>query len=214
MTYLSLNLHALKAANKAASSEETRYYLQGVRVEVTADTITYVATNGHVLFAYQEPAKHTSTEPLLGSWTIPSAVIAKMKCPKYNSRSKLKGDPNYARATFAFEGDVINSQFGDDKHTFKPVDGTYPDWRRVVPADTDPKKPHLNYNPDYLVALKRAGEIMGQSLNYGNFNMSYNGEGPALITYSSVENAFAVIMPYRADTAAKICPAWVYSKAA
>lgn len=206
MVYVSLNIHALKAANKAASCEQTRSYLCGVHVAVERETITYVATNGHVLFAYQEPAGHTATEPMLGEWTIPSDVITKMKCPKYNPRNKGR----YANCTMTVSDDgTLNTQFGDDKHEFKAVDGTYPDWRRVIPLKTDPSEPVNPYNPDYLAALKKAGEIMGQSGNSANFNIHYNGDGPAIINYDGVENAIAVIMPYRANTGAIDCPSWV-----
>lgn len=208
MTHVSLNIHALKAANKAASEEETRFYLKGVRVIVTQDTTTYVATNGAILFAYQEEAAHTSTEPLLGEWTIPSTVIAKMKCPKANRRQRGRFQYSFATMTVSDDG-TLNTQFGDDKHEFKAVDGTYPDWRRVIPLKTDPTEPVHNYNPDYLAALKKAGEIMGQSANSSNFDLHYNGSGPAMITYSSVENALGIIMPYRANTGAINCPSWV-----
>lgn len=210
MTYLSLNIHALKAANKSASVESTRPYLHGVCVTVTAETITYVATNGHILFAYQEPARHTSTEPMLGEWIVPSTVIAKMKCPKYNSRRALKDDPGYARCTVVQNiTGHWSSQFGDDCHVFEMIDGTYPDWRRTIPMTTDASAPVHNYNPDYLVALKRAGEIMGE---HNGFAVSYNGQSAALVGYSNVEGAIAVIMPYRCEPAPKTCPEWVHAR--
>ena len=60
-----ISLKALYAAACAASTEETRFYLNGVCVEVSARQVVYVATDGHVLFAYRELSPRESRTTIL-----------------------------------------------------------------------------------------------------------------------------------------------------
>ena len=73
----SINIATLKAVNLAASTEQTRYYLCGVYVEVTPTTVTYTATNGHILLSRREDSAEPNT--LTGAWIIPSDFIKAAK---------------------------------------------------------------------------------------------------------------------------------------
>ena len=66
----------------------------------------------------------------------------------------------------------------------------FPDYTRVVPQSV----PGLagNYNPDYLARAKAAAVDLGAPKEYG-INLTQNGDGPALVTFSA--QAFAIIMP-------------------
>ena len=66
----------------AISTEETRYYLQGVLVSVGTLSTEYVATDGHILFAYHED--HDEEPDTKGVWIIPASVIKNIKLPKFN----------------------------------------------------------------------------------------------------------------------------------
>ena len=53
-----------------------------------------------------------------------------------------------------------------------------------------------HYNPDYLARCKAAAVDLGAPKMYG-INLTQNGDGPALVTFSA--QAFAVIMPMRGE---------------
>jgi len=58
-----LKIDHLKAVFNAVSTEETRYYLCGVQVEINAKGTTLVATNGHMLLAAHDET-NTLDEPV------------------------------------------------------------------------------------------------------------------------------------------------------
>lgn len=96
----------------AVSTEETRYYLQGVYLEPTAAT----ATDGHRL-------AHVTTElPAFEPVIVPSKTVALW--PKGSARVSLSSTK-------------IRVQTNDVVLTSKLIDGTYPDYRRVIPTGND-----------------------------------------------------------------------------
>ncbi|RBP08204.1 DNA polymerase-3 subunit beta [Roseiarcus fermentans] len=114
----------------AISTEETRYYLNGIYLH-TADvggtpTLRAVATDGHRLARVDAPAPQ-------GAIGMPG-VIAPRKA--VNEVLKLLEDPTQdvkieistAKARF---------QFGDVVLTTKLIDGTFPDYQRVIPVGND-----------------------------------------------------------------------------
>lgn len=96
----------------AVSTEETRYYLNGVYLEPTAAT----ATDGHRL-------AHITTElPAFEPIIVPSKTVALW--PKGSARVSLSSTK-------------IRVQTTDMVMTSKLIDGTYPDYRRVIPTGND-----------------------------------------------------------------------------
>ena len=114
----------------AISTEETRYYLNGIflhTVEVDGKAmLRAVATDGHRLARVESPAPE-------GAVGMPG-VIAPRKA--VNEVLKLLEDLSQdvqieispAKARF---------QFGDVVLTTKLIDGTFPDYQRVIPAGND-----------------------------------------------------------------------------
>src|SRR4051812_43815958 len=49
-----INLRILAAAVPFASKDETRYYLNGVCLEIEPRAVTYIATDGHRMIAYRD----------------------------------------------------------------------------------------------------------------------------------------------------------------
>lgn len=97
----------------AMSDEETRYYLRGVFLEPEAAT----ATNGHKL--------STASFDKLGDFA-PVIVPA-----------KTVGIVPKQAATVRLSATKIQFQTADAIITSKLVDGSYPDWRRIMPSAND-----------------------------------------------------------------------------
>jgi DNA polymerase-3 subunit beta len=183
-----IDLLALHAANKCAASDPTRYYLEGVCVEFSEREIVYVATDGHILFAYRQiSAEHT----LRGSYIIPSAVIKAAKIRRGDNVTDLVKHEN---------GKLELRQAGWPSALFDPVDGTFPDWRRVIPETAKPDLAH--YNPELLCRLWAAGKVIGAEAS-----LHQNGNSPALVTYTE-GNALGVIMPMSSLSADTSAPSW------
>lgn len=178
-----INLRILAAAVAFASKDETRYYLNGVCLEIEARAVNYIATDGHRLIAYREDIEdHDTPDNLLtGTFIIPTPHCKPHKLEKEDDpRAKIFGS---GRLTIA-----IN--FCDV--TFLPIDGVYPDWRRAIPREPVSGK-IAQYNLDYLAAFKKFAGLVGLPMPF----VAHNGEGPAAIWFSGRPEVLGMIMPVR-----------------
>ena len=115
---------ALAHARPAMSSEEARYYLNGVLFQRQEAELWIVATDGHRLHAVHLPAPDGS-EPLADSIVPRKAVpIIQTLCAE-------------ARVDVAFAPGKMRLCAGETTLVSKLIDGSFPDWRRVVPQSTD-----------------------------------------------------------------------------
>jgi DNA polymerase-3 subunit beta len=194
-----LNLNALQAVACAVSIKETRYYLRGVCVEISPRQTIYVATNGGILFAYRDVITDGGNNDLLGTWIIPGTIIKTIKIRKGRNASI-----EYATLTGELGKVELSLKRLDGSNLgFRAIDGTFPDWRRVVPEKTEQKGPIYLFDPDLLKKLWKAGEMLDE----GQPSMDYNSDGPALLKYKT-DNALGVIMPLRNSVAVVTKPAW------
>ena len=114
----------------AISTEETRYYLNGIYVHVVesggASMLRAVATDGHRLARVETPApKGAAGMPAV---IVPRKAIAEVR--------KLVAD---AEGTVTIEVSPTKARFivGPAALTTKLIDGTYPDYARVIPQGND-----------------------------------------------------------------------------
>lgn len=194
-----INLRVLAAASAFASKEETRYYLCGVCVEFEPRAATYIATDGHRIIAYRDelPDDQEQDNALLGKFIIPTQHCKPFKLRKDDSAlAKIYGEPSH-RLTMAHE-------FVDV--TFNPIDGVYPDWRRVPPAGV-PTGEVAQFNLDYLAAFKKFSKALGiGELPF----VAHNGQNPAFVWFPACPHIMGVVMPVRADNQlARTVPEWV-----
>jgi hypothetical protein len=175
----------LHAALNAVDKDESRYHLSGVLVELREDSITYVATNGHILLAIHNNAPEQDGDKLIGDFTLPVDVIKSIKLKRHEAL--------WAKLEKEDDAPELKLVYGDHTLTFKPIDGGFPDWRAVVPATFDPSERFMGYDPKYLTRLWKAGDILGSGPT-----LIPNGTGPAMVRYA-VADAFGLIMPKRTE---------------
>ena len=113
---------------------------------------------------------------LVGTWIIPSGAIKAAKIKKgraasTDDRALLEGEPGKLELS-------LKLPHGSDLE-FRAIDGTFPDWRRVIPLETRQEVLAPLFNPDHLKRLWKAGEILGEKCS----GMGYNGDSPALLKY-------------------------------
>jgi DNA polymerase III sliding clamp (beta) subunit (PCNA family) len=183
MTDFSIEINAdiLRAALICTSTEETRYYLQGVSIEPNARDLRVVSTDGHRLFCARLDVV-TSVERFL----IPRDALARA----------LKG---YKPKVLIVSRDVDVWRAGDI--FFSPIDGVFPDsWPRIIPKDPPQEPKHAVFNPAYLVDMVKIAVVLDGK---GSFpSVHADGQNPALVTFGVREDCLAVIMPLR-DGAAR-----------
>ena len=115
----------------AVSTEETRYYLNGVymhaKKEGEAKVLRVVATDGHRLACVESPLPQ-GAENLAGV-IIPRKTITEVR--------KLLDDNGAENVTVSMSENKVRFALNDVTLTSKLIDGTYPDYERVIPTDND-----------------------------------------------------------------------------
>jgi len=153
----------MKAALLCASTEKLRYYLKGVYVDPAG---LIAATDGHRLFVGK---LCESAKPAEG-FIIPSEVI---------------------KSAIAFHKNAVvefdEAQIAGRPYT--PVDGFYPDWRRVVPYQCDGRT--AQFNTAYVNDFGKIAKAWKSKAQF-----FHNGDGPAGVDLGHAE-CFGVLMPLR-----------------
>ena len=114
----------------AISTEETRYYLNGIYLHVAGSgknaTLRAVATDGHRL-AQAELAVPSGAAGMPGV-IVPRKTVAEVQ--------RLIED-NEGEVTIELSSAKIRFSIGDVVLTSKLIDGTFPDYERVIPSGND-----------------------------------------------------------------------------
>ncbi len=114
----------------AASTEETRYYLNGIYLHPSESdgvaTLRAVATDGHRLARVEMPLP-TGAEAMPGI-IIPRKAVTELR--------KLVEDAA-AEVRLAVSDAKISFHLGPVHLTSKLIDGTFPDYERVIPSGND-----------------------------------------------------------------------------
>ncbi len=137
----------------AISTEETRYYLNGVYLHTLeaggSRVLRVVSTDGHRLARVEVPAPE-------GSADIPGVIIPRKAVSEIQ---KLIEDPA-ASITIELSPTKIRLTFGDVILTSKLIDGTFPDYGRVIPAGND--KTLLVEKGPFAAAVDRVSTISAE----------------------------------------------------
>ena len=194
MLKVTLNIRALRAVLVAVSTEETRYYLNGINLEFTPDGVVMAATDGHRMIVLRQPYGEHAATAAHASVIVPRDLVAKLKI---NPRMKTLDTTDL---TIGDDGKLTFEHAGES-YGGSRIDGTFPDYRRVVPQDLDGKP--AQYNPAYLADFAKARqELTGQKADRDGKTspiVRYNGGSPAVVNfaYETGFDGFGVIMPLR-----------------
>ena len=136
----------------AISTEETRYYLNGIylhRVEGPSPKLRAVATDGHRL-AQVETAAPAGTEGMPGV-IVPRKAVSEIV--------KLLGDEQVP-VEVSLSPNKIRFAAGDVVLTSKLIDGSFPDYARVIPAAN--KRMLLLDNAELVKAVDRVSTLSSE----------------------------------------------------
>jgi DNA polymerase-3 subunit beta len=199
---LTITHDTIKALLLVAPKSDTRYYLNGVCVDVRNGAATLVATDGHRLLAVPVTADDVESA-IDGQYIIPRDVLDAVKPVKVPRSDNLP-----------LTIEIVDTRItitGATTATSPTVDGRFPDWRRVTPATASGIP--AQFNSDYLGAFGKVAELLGAKTKTGvTAVIHYNGTGAALVTFPTSQ-ALGVIMPCRVGATDSVVhhpglPAW------
>ncbi len=134
----------------AVSNEETRYYLNGIFLhKAEKNSIQFlraVATDGHRLAQYDIPLPQ-GAEDITGI-IIPKKTIYELR--------KVLDDAN-GDVSVSLNDNKIKFSFNDLKVVSKVIDGTFPDYTKVIPQKND--KNFKTNNSDLKNAIDRVSAV-------------------------------------------------------
>ncbi len=114
----------------AISTEETRYYLNGIYIHQTeadgARVLRAVATDGHRLARVEEPLPE-------GAGSMPGVIVPR----KTVGELRKLLDEVSGEVEVALSDTRIQFRVGTITLTSKLIDGTFPEYERVIPRDND-----------------------------------------------------------------------------
>ena len=179
------NAKILAAVALAISTEKTRYYLNGVCIQGRQA----VATDGHIMTVASDdslPAEENDDTARI--FPISKQAITAMK-------KKAVDHVLFENDTLAVVNDMQQTTYLEP---CEEVDGTFPDWKRVLP-ETDSEVAYGSFAPDLLIRIANSAKILANGS--GKIPISLRGEDdtkPHLVTYHGIEqDLFSVLMPMR-----------------
>jgi len=186
--------HHLKAALLSAPKQDVRYYLTGIYLDWERGLI--VSTDGHRLFAGKLPDDATRD----AKGVILSREMIERVLKGLTARTITYTEVQVSIVEESHACPVASLTVNGATFTEKPIDGTFPDYPRIIPAKASGEL--AVYNPDYLVdardalALYATGSAKSLALN-----LAYNGNGPGVVSRHDCDRAIVVVMPLRTDGA-------------
>ena len=114
----------------AISTEETRYYLNGIYLHAPADVdepvLRAVATDGHRLSRVDGPLPDGAAG--MPGIIVPRKTVSELRKLIDEAESEVEVAVSESKLRFTFDDIVLTS---------KVIDGTFPDYERVIPADNE-----------------------------------------------------------------------------
>ena len=203
--------------NKAGfvSTEETRYYLTGICVEkcLNQPGCYLVATDVHRIGIFYDEHATTDTSGIIVH--LSKAALKDLKHGRSDAARLVHVDG--ARVTIAdtHEGPDGALILGTPDATKvrndmagSVIDGSFPDWRRVIPPMVDPGKraEYVYFNPAYLADFNMK-PFEGGSGGYVIIEQSGKGS-PVFIQHSHFPTFAGVLMPLRGNRET-VRPGWL-----
>lgn len=147
----------IRRAAHAASTDESRYVLNGLLIESTGDGLIFIATDGRRLAKVEMPMEGYPAFMAI----IPNKTISLLQ------RVLGLGDC----AITLYPSEIVFTLDGASLYS-KLIDGNFPNWRQVMPRDSGQK---VTVEREVLMAaVKRVGLMVNEKTNSITFAFSEN----------------------------------------
>lgn len=208
---MNFDVHArlFLAASRFVSDEETRYYLNGVFIQPHRDGVTLTATDGRRLIHILDRQGHCGE--LNGSIVrVPKAYLKHLKPGrKRDPERRLRVEHNVAR--------VLDGEGWTDPIKVEEIDGTFPDYPRVMPRSPWSAGTVQTFTPSDFKDLAEAAKDLNIAFTgseSGRFKL-VDHDGPtgvgapaALVFDDPKVEAIGAVMPIKAGTYIDEIPEW------
>lgn len=160
-----INLRALIASTFCASKDDKRYYVLGVYTCVIDGERHYVSTDGHVLTKITESVG--GGDSMSDSIIVPTSTVALLKkvAETVDPKKRLWKQAGFLSLCKEEERGGVHKYYfmfhvnGGQRVDFQPIDGPFPDYKRVLPAaNAQGVREKISILPRQLDAVGRAYE--------------------------------------------------------
>ena len=201
---------AIRAMSHLMAKSDVRYYLNGILVEVWPGEVRLVATNGHFMGALRIAGAAVRTvdgdgidcdyagDPL--EIIIPDVTIRAIKSDRHVDMIALHRDSD---GRYSLRD--LNAT-----HAFTPIDGKFPDYRRVMPKNVNGEC--AQYNPDYIGAFAKVAAELGGKRAFNGLCIVPNGMAVACVSIDGRTDFAGALMPLRMDNQARTSPDWATAR--
>lgn len=154
------------------ADNDVRYYLNGLLLELRDDGVSAVATDGHRLALSEVPVDTGISETR--QIIIPKKGVTELN--RILSRSEEVAELNIT-------ANHISLSLGDERFTSKLIDGNYPDFRRVLPAES--ATPVIANREELHKCLERVSILDAE--RHRGVEMNIGSEGCLQLSYKNSE---------------------------
>jgi DNA polymerase-3 subunit beta len=200
MIKITFDARTLKAALLCTSTDETRYYLKGVAVQLDGDKLFVAATDGHRLIAMQpeftigRDDTDAANRADFGSVIIPADIVKNLKLSKAVDDCTLTID--------AGKGEI---EYCGQSIRFGFVEGSFPNWRAVVPQTITGEL--AQFNATYIGDLPKIAKVF--DIRDPRIEIEHNGGSPAFVALGLPMPYIMLLMPFRGTRDPVELPSWV-----
>ena len=183
MSYVNAKLFEI--AHRFASKEGTRYYLQGVHIEAAPEGGAFlVATDGHRMLAVHDREASAPERPVI----MQASALALKACKAKESARIIIGNGG---------GEIVTDEGQSLASGIAEIDGSFPNWRAVVPVALPDEGPRGVFQPGYVSDFAKAAIDLGKLNGWRTGMVSMCQDGPrdvAVILFGDAP-AFGLLMP-------------------
>lgn len=186
MSIINLTVSQARGLILASAKGDIRFYLNGSLFDFEHGRA--VSTDGHVLLAVNVAAQWNAAEqPLAGACIIPRDVLENI----------AKGGKTTDEIEITFDGETVALQRGPVKVSCAPIQGTFPQWQRVIPSKFSNEP--AQFNPELLSRIAKAYALAVNDTRC-KVSIAYNGTASALVfAQERAETAIGVVMPWKME---------------
>ncbi len=199
---IKLNPRLVAATAQFKASADIRYYLNGVYAEpIASGGVLLVATNGHAMCMWRD------TEG-----TVDRPVILRTGTKLLSACAHKDAKLLHLVADRLTVTDRNNKELFVQPNREKwEIEGTFPDWKRVIPKTEAEPTLFDGINPSYVSLVTNSLRIAaGKEKWFGGISFNQPEKEKSIVVSSSnlaAENFVAVIMPLRESVSHQ--PKWV-----
>jgi hypothetical protein len=196
----------LKAAMLFASTDETRFVINGVHIEVKPNKPPImVATDGRRLSVIETVAVQGEENPCEVPFELTLGVhFLKPLCAFAKAQAlEIAFDYHPTERIIARLGKcVVDCEEG------AVIDGTYPDWRKVLPVGEKKRVPHISVNAEYVGDYAKAAKFLGVDAPIISVNLT--GTSDAMeVRIEARPSFYGVLMPAKVEDKGEWQPEFV-----